>query len=723
MITAMKMRAAYKMESGDVMGLVDWMSAAFVSSRFKRLTLEKTVNTHRGFFFTTLRRATTSACPPPPLAIIMYLPAGIINFFFKHQSRTISTYDTRNLASFHLRCAQHFALVSKLQVPVQTWFPFSIYCMSQLDDLHILDLYLSIFNNFQRILKDSSQTGADLPFLSFQRRDMISRRLRVAFLPTAPPRGSPCHCPVMLLGAPLVIPHVESLRSLASHYWPDTVRHEGRIPEDRPFRPSLNIRALISLIQSNKGEEGETVAEDEGNHRVGAKRQLRSTNARGTSKRRKVDVHEDRRVYPHFWTNAPEEAHRHIFSPVCLFLPAFNWSVEISYTKSHGALAEVDDVSAKEFGWLQEEEDVVSLVEELRDSASIINLGSFHPGRYLGRQLAITGSTHFAPAVPSQSESESDQWLFLLPQIVWPDNLPTQELGLYGIQNGEAHEDFLVACLTFQGARRAKVETNLELHILPQGSYDPLREMPFRLRATFTVSLAIPNIYEPVSTQRKNVIEGLQRRMMALLGDTPLGNSPHTYLSTHTEREVGDVTIPYFLSILRPAPMPLRGVMDETLQPDALIPTLLPFQRRTVSWMLDREGKHVGPDGTIVSRDLPSTADAPLPLLWERIVVGRKELFFNRLTNVVAAGPPEPNTALGGILAEEPGTSEFSLIKLLFNLCVGLGKTIECIALMLLNPAPERNPTRERWDPEAELYVKEIKVRWFSELRWGLMYP
>lgn len=457
----------------------------------------------------------------------------------------------------------------------------------------------------------------------------------------------------MLPGAPLVIPHVESLRSLASHYWPDTVRHEGRRPEDRPFRPSLNIRALISLIQSSKGEEGATV---EGTHRVGAKRQLRSTNARTASKRRKVDVlHEDRRVYPYFWTNAPEEARGRTFSPVGLFPPAFKWSVEISYTKSHG---EVDDVSAKKFGWLKEEEDVVSLVEALRDNAAIMNLGSFHPGRYLGRQLAITGSTHPAPAMPSQLEAESDRWLFLLPQIVWPDNLPTQELDLYGIQNAEAHEDFLVACLTFQSAGRAKVETELELHILPRGSYDPLREMPFRLRATFAVSLAVPNIYEPVSTQRKNVVEGLQRRMMALLGDAPLGNSPRTKLSTHAEREVGDATIPYFLSILRPAPMPLRGVIDETLQPDALIPTLLPFQRRTVSWMLDREGKHVGPDGTIVPRDLPPTADAPLPLLWERIAVGEKELFFNRLTNVVAASPPEPNTALGGILAEEPGTSE-----------------------------------------------------------------
>jgi hypothetical protein len=35
---------------------------------------------------------------------------------------------------------------------------------------------------------------------------------------------------------------------------------------------------------------------------------------------------------------------------------------------------------------------------------------------------------------------------------------------------------------------------------------------------------------------------------------------------------------------------------------------------------------------------------------------------------------------------------------------------MECLALMLLNPAPERNPSNKRWDPEAQLNVKEIKV-------------
>jgi len=52
--------------------------------------------------------------------------------------------------------------------------------------------------------------------------------------------------------------------------------------------------------------------------------------------------------------------------------------------------------------------------------------------------------------------------------------------------------------------------------------------------------------------------------------------------------------------------------------------------------------------------------------------------------------------SFGGILAEEPG----------------LGKTLEIVALILLNPAPEdRAPRMIRWDPLAGLNIKAVKVR------------
>ena len=46
------------------------------------------------------------------------------------------------------------------------------------------------------------------------------------------------------------------------------------------------------------------------------------------------------------------------------------------------------------------------------------------------------------------------------------------------------------------------------------------------------------------------------------------------------------------------------------------------------------------------------------------------------------------------ILAEEPG----------------LGKTLECIALILLNPGVGRNPSTYTWDAEAKIHVKNVKV-------------
>lgn len=468
------------------------------------------------------------------------------------------------------------------------------------------------------------------------------------------------------------IHYVESLRREPSYYWPDIVYHDGTL-HTRPFRPALNLQTLSSLVNWETCEdEDSTIAYEDGRHCIGEKRKpsLRPLSLIG--KRRKVDVHNNLTPepektmgpYPNFWRTVQSETNCTIFEPQCTLIPALRWSVDIGYSRQHGTDDGdefIDDAAAEQFGWLQEENDLISRIEAIRENSSMptcISLGRGSLTRYLDRSLVVTGS--LSSSVKQRAQSTGDRWLLLIPQIPWLDDLTSQELEHYDIQNSEIHDDFLAACLAFQSEGRAKIETDLEMHILPRDTREAHREMPFRLQITFLVSLAIPSVcFEPFQLkhrQKANSLEGLQRRMINLLPHTPSRCVLSTEQSTGVEHEAGDVTIPFFLSILRPAPALPCDIVSETLQPDALNSTLLPFQRRTVFWMLNREGKWPTPDGTLVSL-CESSGDTSLPPLWERIVLGEHVLFFNKLSSIITPDPPKSSTSFGGILAEEPGMS------------------------------------------------------------------
>ncbi|KAF9039897.1 SNF2 family N-terminal domain-containing protein [Panaeolus papilionaceus] len=107
--------------------------------------------------------------------------------------------------------------------------------------------------------------------------------------------------------------------------------------------------------------------------------------------------------------------------------------------------------------------------------------------------------------------------------------------------------------------------------------------------------------------------------------------------------------------------------------------------------MLSREGVTLTEDGQLVQN--PDYAGFSF---WTEIEERNQKWYLHRLTEAFVDEPPStPNRALGGILAEEPG----------------LGKTLETIALILLNPAPpEWNPSVSRWDAESRLDIKAVKT-------------
>jgi E3 ubiquitin-protein ligase SHPRH len=106
--------------------------------------------------------------------------------------------------------------------------------------------------------------------------------------------------------------------------------------------------------------------------------------------------------------------------------------------------------------------------------------------------------------------------------------------------------------------------------------------------------------------------------------------------------------------------------------------------------MLQCEGKTLDEKSQVV----PFVPDY-LPLFWENVQLGDQTMYLNRLRETLSLEPPPPDAEhLGGSLNEAPG----------------LGRTVECMALMLLNPDVRRNPSMKRWDADAKVYVREVRV-------------
>ncbi|THH04137.1 hypothetical protein EW145_g5749 [Phellinidium pouzarii] len=280
-----------------------------------------------------------------------------------------------------------------------------------------------------------------------------------------------------------------------------------------------------------------------------------------------------------------------------------------------------------------------------QDSPIIFNLGMVYPyaSAYLDHVFVCTTD----PLLSGRKVPPPQTRILALPSVLGDVKDADHDF------HNQNLSDILVSAYNMQKNKRAKLSG--PLHVIV-ASRTPI--MLFTLRIEITVSLCIPRIFEPLTTFKRkgSEEEEAQRRVLT-----------HVFCPTKE---------------------------NEAAQPVDLLPKLLPFQRRSVGWLLTREGKHISESGHIVAMDPFRTSN--LPLFWERVnPIEGKNWYMNRVTGQLLPDAPPTDEFLGGILAEEPG----------------LGKTLESIALILLNPGINRNPLITRWDPVGVIDVKEVKAR------------
>lgn len=351
--------------------------------------------------------------------------------------------------------------------------------------------------------------------------------------------------------------------------------------------------------------------------------------------------------------------------PTSSAVAAYQHTLELQYTR-RGFNNVVHDAEASAMGWCKEEEELCGLLEKI-----VANQVSSEPCiTELGEvELSLEGAKiHVAL---------DGSYLLTVPRVD-PDFGPSK----HDIRSTQAR-DPLTACIVLEEAGRAEVAARVRVEALPTSSSD--EDLPFRILLEVIVYLVQPVIFAPIIYKTKTAIsqvEDAQRRALCYMFSSP-SSIP----------QARHVDIPSLYSAIGPAPCVQAPLTEESFQPPSLLPTLLPFQRRSVAWMLSREGKYLAEDGRAVSREPANHRE--LPLYWQEVKIDDFETWYlNCVTGMLSPVVPEDVDPAGGILAEEPG----------------LGKTLECIALILLNPAIGRNPTHKTWNTETRIFVKEIKV-------------
>lgn len=154
---------------------------------------------------------------------------------------------------------------------------------------------------------------------------------------------------------------------------------------------------------------------------------------------------------------------------------------------------------------------------------------------------------------------------------------------------------------------------------------------------------------------------------------------------------------------------PSDGPSSININIPGLDSSLFPYQQRTLHWLLSREGVQWSTDSHIV----PLATPGPAPLSDNSRVVkdlDGNEIFlsdiFHTITTSNASFQQMEQAAKGGILSEE----------------MGLGKTLEILALILLHPRPPATPSG---DPDGGLLRSSatlivtpgsLRQQWMSEI-------
>ena len=249
--------------------------------------------------------------------------------------------------------------------------------------------------------------------------------------------------------------------------------------------------------------------------------------------------------------------------------------------------------------------------------------------------------------------------------------------------NNMEYNNIVTQATNLSSTGRVKIDRSVQLLLSPLPQAEDELDLPFSLIITELVSLVTPDIFDPPELGKSKHYALSQLKFLSDL----------FHVRQHRpDNFKGSVDMSFFVSSMKQAP-PLPSLLaEDAAQPESLRPCLLPFQRNSVGWLLEREGKVIGKDGKMACKVWDK---AELPLFWEQVkCVPDQPWYFNTLTGQLLPHRPPDETFFGGILAEEPG----------------LGKTLESIALVLLNPATDRVPSRKRWDPIGKLDVREVKV-------------